>query len=249
MAQRSSIGSGVLGFALILALLVPGLSAAEPKVDLIGTWYVLIHYRDSYTANPDSDRWEDKIWRFQMKGTRLSWTDYPIVVFADQTGRFGPVAGNPRARIMHAWEPNAAQQQEIEAGLQVNDRGSKTKSLRGSPKKGYKSFGAQRSVSAATVGYQQIWSIDDPTGLPVFTRDDSLGTEAALAKKDKDAVLSGRTRFTTTSVSEDGNELRGDFVRDENRVGSFRLLRVAEPRGLESDGRTPNEKASDRLQY
>jgi hypothetical protein len=222
-------------------------ASAEPEVDLLGSWYVLIHYRDSLTANPDVDRWDDKLWTFEKKGSRLRWTEYPIVVFADKTGRFGPVAGNPRARILHAWEPSATQQAEINRGLQVNQRGKKEKSLRGSAKRGYKSFSAQRSISAATVGYKETWSVDAPTTLPVFTRDDALGTEAALASRDQDGVASGRTRYTALEVSESGRVITGTFSRDENRVGSFRMEKAGSPRNLESDGRTPNEKAAERF--
>ena len=58
---------------VVLALaLAP--SPAAAAVDLIGTWFVLIHYRDSMTANPDSDRWEDKVWKIEQKGSRLQWT-------------------------------------------------------------------------------------------------------------------------------------------------------------------------------
>lgn len=219
---------------------------AAAAVDLEGTWFVLIHYRDSMTANPDADRWEDKVWTIEKKGSRLQWTEYPIVVFNDGSGRFGSVAGNSRARLMHKWEPNEAQMLEIQQGLQVNSRGSKTKSLRGSPKRGYKSSSASRSVSAMIVSYQETWSIDDPSRLPVFTRDDALGTESALATQG-DGVASGRTRYATLAISEDGDVLTGTYSRDENKKGTFKLVRAGTPRGIESDGRTPNERMEDRF--
>ena len=84
--------------ALALAPL-PAAAATATSTDLVGTWFVLIHYRDSMTANPDSDRWADKVWKIEQKGSRLQWSEYPIVVFNDGSGRFGPVAGNPRARL------------------------------------------------------------------------------------------------------------------------------------------------------
>ena len=46
-------------------------SAARAELDLLGSWFVLIHYRDSQTANPDADRWADKVWKLEMKGSRL----------------------------------------------------------------------------------------------------------------------------------------------------------------------------------
>ena len=221
-------------------------ASALATVDLTGTWFVLIHYRDSMTANPDSDRWEDKVWRIEKKGSRLQWTEFPIVHFNDGSGRFGRVGRNPRARMLHKWEPNEAQMEEILAGPQVNSRGSKVKSLRGSPKRGYKSSNQSRTMSALTVGYQETWSIDEPAALPVFTRDDALGTESALATK-SDSVVSGRTRYATLEISEDGNVLTGTYGRDENKRGTFQLIRAGSARGLETDGRTPNEKARDRV--
>ncbi len=237
MRISTRVGSAVLAALLWLS---PASAAAE-TLDLIGTWFVLIHYRDSMTANPDADRWEDKVWKIEKKGSRLQWTEYPIVVFSDGSGRFGRVGGNARARLLRKWEPNESQMAEILDGPQVNSRGSKTKSLRGSPKRGYKSTSARRSTSALTVGYQETWSIDDPTGLPVFTRDDALGTEAALATE-SDAVVSGRTRYATLEVQGGGDVLEGSYARDENKKGSFRLIRAGAARGIESDGRSPNDR-------
>jgi hypothetical protein len=229
--------------AVLLSLALAG--PAEAEVDVTGSWFVLMHYRDSQTANPDSDRWEDKVWKIEKKGSRLQWTEYPIVVFNDGSGRFGRVGRNPRARLLRKWEPNDGQMAEIKDGVQVNSRGSKTKSLRGSPKRGFKSTNASRSTSALTVGYQETWSIDDPTTLPVFTRDDALGTESALATKG-DSVVSGRTRYKTLEVLEGGDLLVGTYTRDENKKGTFQLIRASAPRGLESDGRTPNQKVRER---
>jgi hypothetical protein len=226
-----------------LLLLAPGSSRAE--VDLEGSWFVLVHYRDVATANPDADRWEDKVWTFAKKGSRLQWTEYPIVIFEDGSGRFGRVGGNANARMLHKWEPNQGQLAEIRKGLQVNSRGSKTKTLSGSPAKGWRSSSALRSTSAFTVGYQETWSIDAPDTLPVFTRDDALGKESSLAIQD-DSVLSGRTRYRTLTLSDDGNVLSGEYHRDETKTGTFRLMRAGAARGIESDGRTPNQRAQER---
>lgn len=233
---------------LLAAAFIFSTGPVSADVDLRGDWYVLIHYRDSNTANPDADRWEDKVWTFAEKGSRLEWTEYPIVFFSDGSGRFGRVGGNPRARILHAWEPNASQQSEIDFGLQVNSRGSKTKSLRGSMDRGYASTRARGSRSATVVSYEESWAIDDPTGKPVFTRDDIMGTGLAVAVDSEDGTLSGRTRYATTEVSADGRTLSGTYTRDESKQGVFRLVRAGAPRGIESDGRTPNEKAWERAE-
>lgn len=232
---------------LSVLLMLPGLAKSEAEVDLLGTWHVLIHYKNVNTNNPDAERWDDRVWSFKKKGSRLQWSEFPIVVFPDKTGRFAALGGSGASRVLHYWEPNAQQAKELKRGLQVNSRGSKTKSLKGSETKGYQTFRAQRGFSASTVGYQQTWSIEDLATLPVFTMEDALGTEAALASKDQDGVASGRTRYTTTAISEGGNVLSGSFSRDENRSGSFRMTRSGDTRELDSDGRTPNEKARDRF--
>ena len=234
-------------FAVALAIAsvsLPALAEEEKPLDLVGTWFLLVHYRDSATANPDADRWEDKVWTIEKKGSRLHWTEYPIVVFEDRSGRFGRVGRNLRARMLVKWEPNASQLAEIEAGPRINKRGSKTKSLRGSPKRGYRSGGGARSASALTIGYQETWSIDDPTTLPVFTRDDALGAESELATGGD--VISGRTRYATRQVLDEGGILTGTYARDENKRGTFRLIRAGAVRGLPTDGKTPNEKQRER---
>jgi hypothetical protein len=243
--RRLALAAGCTTLALAVSSLTA--SAARAELDLLGSWFVLIHYRDSQTANPDADRWADKVWRLETKGSRLQWSEYPIVVFSNGSGRFGAVAGNPRSRLLVSWEPSPAQLQEIAAGPRVNSRGSKTKTLRGSPKRGYESVGRAAVASAMTVGYQETWSIEDPTGLPIFTFDDSLGTSAALSAGPGSAA-SGRTRYTALEVSADGNRISGSYTRDKNRQGTFRLIRAGTPRALKSDGRTPNEKRRDRVE-
>jgi hypothetical protein len=239
------------GLACVALLLVtPGAARGEStqaEVDLIGTWFILIHYTDSATANPDAERWEDKVWTFEKKGSRLHWTEYPIVVFEDRTGRFETLGRNTRARTLHFWEPNQAQRERIAEGPRVNTRGSKSKSLRGSVDKGYKSAGQMRAMSASVIGYHETWSIEDAGVMPVFTRDDVLGSGRSEKLGGSAENIEGRTRYTSMEVAEDGNTLRGRYQRDLNRVGVFRMIRAGPVQGLESDGRTPNEKLADQL--
>jgi hypothetical protein len=101
---------------------------AEP-VDLTGTWYVLVHYTDDNAPNPDEERWEDKVWVFAQAGRRLSWTEYPIVVFDDETGRFERRQTGQYARILLLGAVARAAA-DIADGLQVNSR-CRSGSLRG----------------------------------------------------------------------------------------------------------------------
>jgi murein DD-endopeptidase MepM/ murein hydrolase activator NlpD len=202
--------------AAMLALAVP--AAAEP-VELEGTWYVLVHFKDDNAPNPEQDRWDDKVWSFEKKGRRLKWTEYPIVVFDDEAGRFERRNTGQYARILHYWEPNAAQRSDIRDGLQVNSRGSKQKSLRGSDAKGWSSARQTSAASASVVTYQEIWSIEGMPSLPVFERADYMGG----GRSDS---LEGLTQYATTKV--EGDVISGSFERDGTRHGTFRMMRAGE---------------------
>ncbi|MDX1650063.1 MAG: hypothetical protein R3263_09445, partial [Myxococcota bacterium] len=117
------------GLTRLAALLAVGVAlvAAAPAatLELEGTWYVLVHYQDDATSHPDRERWEDRLWVFERDGDRLSWVDYPIVVFQDETGRFEALGTSRQRRVLHYWEPNEAQLAEITEGLEYNSRGSR----------------------------------------------------------------------------------------------------------------------------
>lgn len=200
--------------------------AASAGVDLAGSWHVLVHYRDAKTANPDLVRWEDRIWEFVPKGSRLEWSEFPIVLFDDESGRFERRKGSGQyARVLHAWEPSAPQLANLRAGLAVNERGSQKKSLQRG--KGAWRSGARASPSSVSViTYQETWSIEDPEGLPVFTQVDLLGSESA-------EDMEGTTRLRTLEVRENGDLLVGSFDRDGTRVGTFEMRRSGPRKPLE----------------
>ena len=213
----------LLGLPALL-LILPIAAAAAPALDLMGTWYVLIHYKDAGTANPEADRWDDKVWVFAEKGSRLSWTEYATVVFADPQGRFERTLSGEPSRVLAAWEPNATQLREIKAGLEADSSAARTKTLRGSPSKGYKSPGALRTQSVSVIGFHETWSIEglaEAPVLPVFTRDDLMGSG-------RTSKMEGRTQYASTAVLEDGTLLRGVFERDGTRRGSFRMMRTGD---------------------
>lgn len=229
--------AAVLAAATLGAGLFAGAAVAGDEVDLVGTWHVLVHYTDADSANPDAVHWDDRIWVFAREGSRLVWTEYPIVVFRDGEGRFelGP---HGQQRVLHAWEPNDAQRAQIREGLEFNSRGAKSKSLRRSRKDGrWQSAEPLPTQSANTIGYHETWIIRDPTGLPVFVRDDVLGSERAEA-------MNGRTLYTTESASPSGATLRGSFARDESRRGTFRMTRSGEARSVGTK-RTQAERLRD----
>lgn len=205
-----------VGLALALGLGVGVGAAPAAALDLTGTWYVLVHYKDTATNNPDFERWQDRVWVFEPSGSRLKWIEYPIVVFDDESGRFERT-GSQYARVMHFWEPSARQQEQIRSGLSINPRGSKTKTLRGSAAEGWHSRGPIAAYSASTLTYTETWSAEDLDGLPVFRFEDSLGGG-------RTDTLDGVTEYRTTEVLPSG-ELRGTYNRDGTRPGTFRMMR------------------------
>lgn len=225
--------------ACLLVLAAPsvrGEDSTDDAVDLVGTWHVLIHYRDSDAANPDVMRWDDRLWVFQRKGSRLAWTEYPIVVFTDRDGRFERSRHGQR-RVLHAWEPNAAQQAQIEAGLEFNTLGSKKKTLRRKRDGSWQSTGAALTLSASVIGYHEIWSILGLDEVPTFVREDVLGSVRAES-------VSGRTEYRGSEIDAEGSVIRGEFARDESRRGSFRLTRSGDAASVGTK-RTLRERIRD----
>jgi len=203
-------------------------------VDLIGTWFVLVHYKDSTTTHPERERWEDRIWEFKKVGDRLEWADYPIVVFEDQTGRFSSEGTAQKSRVLAFWEPSPAQRAQIQAGLEINPRGSRTKTLKGSEAKGWTSAKKKGGYqSARFITFTETWTIEGSADLPHFIRDDVMGSASTDS-------FEGRTAYRTTSV--ENGELRGEYDRDGTRKGTFRMMRSGEAStvkgraGVERDG-------------
>jgi hypothetical protein len=226
---------------VLSALLAIGLSAAQATaadLDLIGPWHMLVHYTDDNTHNPDAWRWDDRVWVFDEAGSKIRWSEFPIVVFRDQTGRFGRQGTNRATRIIHAWEPNPAQQAQIEAGLEVNPRGKKSKSLRGSNEKGWESTRRRSSPGASVITYVEDWSIEGMPDAPVFQRADMMGS--AMTES-----MEGLTRYAATEVTPDGKVISGTFERDGTRHGRFRMTRAGTSSDVKGSGKTQGQRLMD----
>ncbi len=231
-----------------ICLAMPG--AAEPGeaerrqapagLDLVGTWHVLVHYTDDNANNSELLRWDDRIWIFERQGSRLLWDEFPIVVFGDHSGRFERLGTNRARRITGAWEPNKKQFAQIFEGLEVNDRGRKSKKLRKAEDDGWRSQSASRSVSASVLSYVEHWSVEGTPERPLFRREDQLGSE-------RSEDLDGVTLYTTTWVDPSGDLLSGRFERDGTRHGSFRMLRAAPVSGVKGSGKSQSERLRDAL--
>ena len=236
--MRRALLAGLLASALPLPALAIG------ATDLVGAWHVLVHYQDSGTENPQAKRWEDRVWVFEKAGDQLRWTDYPIVVFQDDTGRFEKGEGGRPERVLDYWEPNAAQQEQIRTGLSINSRGSRSKALSGSDTKGWSSAKQGAGYkSSRFVTYEEVWTIDGLPDKPRFERQDSMG---AAGGED----LEGKTLYETDSIEPGGDVLRGRFDRDGERKGTFRLARAGTVHSVsESGGKSAEGKALSRKEF
>jgi len=200
---------------------VPAAAAPGPEFDLLGTWYVLVHYRDAATDDPEAERWADRLWVFARKGSRLAWTEYPSVVFMDERGRFERTLSGEQSRVLAAWEPNERQRAEIRKGLEAVALGSKTKTLRGSPSKGFKSVGGLRTQSVSVIGYHSTWSIEGLSGAPSFSHADLMGSG-------RTENMEWRTQYSGVEVLEGGALVRGNYAKDGTISGVFRMMRAAD---------------------
>jgi hypothetical protein len=230
--------------ALLLAALLPGAARAVSADELVGVWHVLVHYQDAKAGNPEAKRWEDRIWVFEKQGEQLRWIDYPIVVFEDDAGRFERGDGGRLSRVLDYWEPNAGQLAQIQAGLAINSRGSRSKSLKGSDAKGWSSAGrAGGYQSARIITYEETWTIDGLPDAPRFERQDSMGSAGS-------EQFEGRTLYESTAVEDGGKVIRGKFDRDGSRTGTFRMMKSGAVHSVgEGGGTSPTGKQMKRNEF
>jgi hypothetical protein len=228
-------GGAMLGALLLLAPAAAARAADLPD-RLAGTWHVLVHYKDANATHADQERWDDRVWVFEKTGDRLRWTEYPIAVFADESGRFERRPSGQLARVLGYWEPNEGQLVEIAGGLELNSRGMKSKTLR-KTRGIFSSSSRPTAASASVVSYTESWSIEGTPELPVFRREDTLGGERTES-------LDGLTVYTTTEADADGAVLRGRYERDGSRTGTFRMMRAGAGKALTTK-KTQAERVRD----
>ena len=223
--KRQSRGRSSCVTALALAFVLfflPGLAWAEESAfEPSGTWYVLVHYVEDGASG-----WEDKVWTFERRGSRLVWTEYPVLVFRAARGRHVSLASGRSIRSPGHWRPDATQRQEIESGLGVVDRWSRSKTLRGDAAGGYFSRGAVNRDSASVIGYSERWEISGLDAAPRFRRVDQLSADRAVA-------LDGVTQYRATET--DTRAMEGVFDRDGLQTGAFRMQRVGPVRRTPGD--------------
>lgn len=230
--MRGAGGQRVAAGLLVGLLLVAAPAAGEgPGLELVGTWHVLVHYRDAASGDPEQLHWEDRLWLFEREGERLRWTEYPIVVFRERTGRFERAGVERERRVLGAWEPSPAQLEEIRRGLAVQDRGRRSKLLQPSDGGGFASRIRAAPASSSVLTYTEDWSVELAGELPVFRHEDRLASG-------RTETMSGVTVWAGESADASGALLVGRFARDGTRSGSFRMRRSGPVRGLSARDRS-----------
>ncbi|MBW2271849.1 MAG: hypothetical protein JRG96_01155 [Deltaproteobacteria bacterium] len=214
-------------FVGVVCILAAGPAAAFDPAPWLGTWHLVVHYQDAADPNPEAWHWEDRIWVLAREGERLSWTEYAIVRFEDETGRFADLGTSHARRLGRRWEPSAFQLGEIVGpGLRVDPRGMRSKQLELASEERYGSVtgrGAAANQSADHVGYVESGSIEvDEDGLARF----EMRSRFQFAAGSEEA---GWLRY---GVEETGDEsFAGRYERDGTRVGRFwaRATRIRAP--------------------
>lgn len=222
--------------ALLLAWCVAAPARAQEapgaEFELPGAWHVLIHYRDVSGAEADLPQWDDRLWTFEPEPGgvgALRWTEYPVVAFDRERGRFRGVLGQGSVREVGHWEPDAAQRREIERGLEASPRGARHRTLRRTPD-GWSSEADAGSAydSARFVTWSSVFRVTLGGAAPRFEIQDALGSSAAEA-------IRGRTLFAGERVLEGGRVVEGRYDRDGRHLGTFRMTRSGGRRLLEAE--------------
>jgi hypothetical protein len=226
------------GVAMLAALLLSGAAAAAGAAELpdrlAGTWHVLVHYRDDHTHDPKQLRWDDRLWVFERKGDRIEWTEHPLVIFQDDSGRFEQIGTSKASRVVGAWEPNPGQLSEIQAGLQYNTRGTKSKTLRYTGG-AWRSASRPTAASASVVTYTESWNIEGTPTAPEFRREDTLGGE-------RTETLDGVTLYAVTQQDPGDGVWSGSFERDGTRHGVFTMRRAGAASITKGSGKTQEQR-------
>jgi hypothetical protein len=230
----AALSTLIMGGCVVLASTAT--ARENEPLDIRGTWYVLIHYQDDSSAHPERMHWQDLVWSFSPKGSRLQWDEHTIIVLKDTSGRFEAISGNPRSRVLGPWEPNPEQRSEIDSGARTSSRGAKTKTLRGSDEDGWHSSRRMAQTSSINMmTYNEQLSIEDLTSMPRFTRRDVVGNVSINAGE-------GSTVFQVTEIRDGGTTLAGDYQRDGLRHGTFRMWGTEPARNLVKKRGSPNQR-------
>jgi hypothetical protein len=208
------------------ALAVAGVARAQAdappvdltKVDLNGSWYVLIHYKDSQSEDKSITKFKDFVWTIEQTANTLTWEQYPYVIFSEDA----EVVRRQAMRGHTAWEPDEAQWAQLKLAVDVSSRALTRKRMTGSVEKGWKSLAPLGSGGLNTMSFTRNWDVGfKPDKISIVIVDSLSGATG----------LGGIEESTTFEVTQrvSPGELRGTYEEGTKR-GTFRMVRSAERR-------------------
>jgi hypothetical protein len=188
------------------------------KVDLSGSWYVLIHYKDSQSEDKSITKFKDFAWTIEQTANTLTWEHYPYVMFPEDA----ELVRRQAMRGHTAWEPDDGQWARVKTALDVSSRALTRKRMTGSPETGWKSLAPLGSGGLNTMSFTRNWDIGvAPEKISIVIVDSLSGATG----------LGGIEESTTYEIREQvaPGEFRGTYEEGTKR-GTFRMVRTAERR-------------------
>ncbi len=184
---------------------------------LLGSWHVLIHYRDAGAAHPEQWHWEDRVWELRSDGDRVVWSEHLLVRFVDESGRFTDLGTNRAARVAGAWQPNERQAVQIASGLQVVGRTHRSRTLARAPDGAWRTPEGSGALSGLTGDsvYTSSWSVEPRPDRLALVQVDEVRSATGVERL-------GETVYTLerrASPPRGSGIWTGEYARDATRRG------------------------------
>ena len=188
------------------------------KLDLSGDWYVLVHYKDDRSEDKSITKFKDFAWSIEQTANTMTWEQYPYVMFDEDT----ELNRRHAMREHLAWQPEGSRLAALRRTVDVSSRAMTRKRMTGSVGEGFKSLPPLASGGFNTMTFTRNWDVRfEPQQIKIVVTD-SLSGGGGLEGMEESIV------YSVKEIADDG-ELRGSYD-EENKHGSFRMLRSAERR-------------------
>ncbi len=204
-------------------LAAPRFALAEDlsKLDLTGSWYVLLHYKDAKSEDKSLTKFKDFAWSVRQSPTKLEIDEYPYVLFDEGTEEIR----RADMRGHKPWQPEGLVLDELLLHVDVSTRAMRSKVLEGSTEAGMKSEAPDESSGGGTMNFVRNWDVTwAPTAVRVTIVDSLSGGSAMLGGMEEASVFEIKQRPSP-------DELRGTWSEGD-KSGSLRMIRAKERRVL-----------------
>ncbi len=209
---------------------------------LQGVFHVIAHYHDtSGIGSPETKHWKDWGWQIEAyqaarkKGQigHVRWSVFPEVKLVNTDGQFNAGHGSSGGREFAFWVPNAAQREELEAGVPVVQHLGPKKNLKPMRKNRcrWQSKQQKRIVDTRTVGYQKVLGIYCDGEALVFEISDTLGGGYHASMGNKGEAGLTAFRVDALEIVQDLQarptlRMTGVYSRDGTQQGTFIATRI-----------------------